>query len=88
MIYCFFRKYFNITTHTLIDFSVGVFEGAVETNLTTKGAEAMSDPAVGLVQQKTKKILIIAAGGAIKQTPLILGTVAKTIAGATLNLPK
>lgn len=92
--YIFFldlTKYFNITTSTLVDFSVGVFEGAIQANFTTipkKGGVETSLPTVisDPVYQKTKHILTITAGGAISKTGPIICKVAGTLLKATPNL--
>lgn len=84
-------KYFNITTSTLVDFSVGFVEGAIQANFTTipkKTGIETSLPTVIFdpVHQKTKHILIIAAGGAVSKTGPIICKVAGTLLKATPNL--
>jgi len=84
--YCFFRKFFNITTSTVINFSVGFVEGVIEANITTINGDIMPEQTVDLVKQKTKNILVVAAGGAITKTTSILGEVATILLSATPNL--
>ena len=84
--YCFFRKFLNVTTTTVINFSVGFVEGVIEANITTINGEIMPDQTVDLIQHKTKNILVVAAGGAITKTTSILGQVATILLSATPNL--
>ena len=89
MQYIFLRKYLNITATATAEFAVGLVEGIIEYNITTKPkgehlAENLAkDP---LVQSKTKNILRIVAGGAITKATPVICEIGKTIAGATLNL--
>jgi hypothetical protein len=84
--YCFFKKFLNVTTSTVINFSVGFVEGVIEANITTINTDIMPEQTVDLVKQKTKNILIVAAGGATTKTTSILGQVAPILLSATPNL--
>jgi hypothetical protein len=84
--YCFFKKFCNVTSSTVINFSVGFVEGTIEATITTINGEVMPEQTVDGVTQKTKTIVAVAAGGALTKTPSILGKVATLLVSATPNL--
>jgi hypothetical protein len=79
----FFRRFFNVTVSTTVDFAVGIVEGVIEANFTTQRDGSRDElrlfGAENMVQDKVSKILSISAGGAIVKTTTV---VAKTIARA------
>ena len=84
-------RFINITQETVINFSVGFFEGVIITNITSSGSnsalvETVSEETKELIQQKTKKVLVVAAGGAISKAAPTLAKIALTVSGATPNL--
>jgi hypothetical protein len=81
-----FKKFVNITSETVIDFTVGMFEGVITFNITlteSKGESSILDDQTSNVIKNKAKVLAISAGGAVVQAaPVIL----KVITGATPNL--